>query len=791
MPERISQPEKPFFPPEAREAAVLVLTPEEKEILAKLPVELPEEQVLELKRIAQVIAGDLGMKVKLGEPGKGSFFNLERCEITLDPLHIAGNPSAAKIIAAHEGAHRRLTRGPETLGVKPELIEELFGKATGFAYVSNAIEDPTVNNWTKKEFEGLRGDFDKVYGEALAKEHIPLGLDHPEAQAVVRRTGTIPNFVWVGSELIRVWHTGKFSKNIKKIMPKAAEVLGKVFLPAKRVFQTLPEYAYDEIKVLESARERFRIVYQEIWPHIQELVEEDFKNEAERKMTEERLKEKLRQDGVEKTTEDLEQGKTGTTLDDLPEESRKELAQAMRKASQAQEETQKEQKEKLTQEEEVFEKETEAIEKERQALEKRKETAAGEEAGELKKQEERLKIREAINQEKQKKIQEQKELQEREQKEMEEEAALPLEMNDLSEKLKKELEKEFNKLPQKERERLLQRAEKTLQELEDKLNETMESRLNPDQPESHKEYGERKEKEEAGARQKKEREREFAEIKETAEKIAEESKTEYDKIRAEMDDVIEDLYNRLEDFFVLQRDPKWLKGFRAGTRLTLFKAMQFASGAKPEAYREMWERKTVPKRFEYKFSLVVDLSESMSEENKIEETRKGLIVLAEVLNRLGIDFEVLGFNGVVKTLLIKDFDKEFDEEAQEKITGLTKQPFGGTPTAGALKNAGRRMKERAGKDNFIVVLTDGEPDDTEAVKTAIRNLLLDAETPIKVVGVGLGKGTGFVRDLFPSAVGNIQATKLPEKLSALLEEMIINPGLFTTGEDAKTRFIGV
>ncbi|MBI5077537.1 VWA domain-containing protein [Candidatus Falkowbacteria bacterium] len=783
----------PEILPSVEKRAVLALTQKEKEILDRLPVKLEEETILELKRIAQVIAGDLGMKVKLGEPGKGSFFDSEKGEITLDPLHIAEAPERARMIAAHEGAHRRLTRGPKTLGVQPELIEELYGKAIGFAYTSNVIEDPAVNNWTKKEFEGLRGDFDKTYSKMFEKEHIPLGLDHPEVQAIIRRIGTIPNLVWVGSELIRAWQTGKFSKGIKKVRPLVAEVLGKTFLPSKRASNALPEYGYNETQVLEAARERFRIVYEEIWSPVQKLIEEDLKNEAERKMVENELKQKLQQKGTEGMAKDLEQGKTGTPLDNLPDDLRKELAEAMKKAAKKQGESLEQEAKNFSQETEEIKKEGEKIKKTKKELAEKKKTAAGKEAEELKKEEDKLKTREEINSAKKQDLEEKKEEHKKAiEREITQKENIPLEMNELSEKLKKELGQAFDRLPKKEQERLRGEAEQTLQDLEDALNETVESKMNPDQPESHAEFRERKENEKAEARREEERGREYKEMKKAAKEIAEAGRTEYDKIRAEMDDVIEDLYNRLEEFFTRERHPKWRQGFRAGPRLTLSRAMQFASGAKPEAYREMWEQKTVPTRFEYKFSLVVDLSQSMSEGNKIVETRKGLIVLSEVLNRLGIDFEVIGFNGDIGAVLLKDFDKKFDEETEEGLARLIKTPAGNTPTAGALKLAYGRLKEHVGKDNFIVVLTDGVPypEGTKPTQNLVRKILRDEEAPIKVVGVGLGENTGFVRDLFPSAVGDICVKDLPETLGNLLEEMITNPELFKMNEEAKERFIG-
>ncbi len=75
-------------------------------------IEIPNETLETLKIIAQRVGGDFGMKVELGKPGGGSYFNPEDRSITFDPLHIKENPEKAKFVAGHEGAHRAITLGP-------------------------------------------------------------------------------------------------------------------------------------------------------------------------------------------------------------------------------------------------------------------------------------------------------------------------------------------------------------------------------------------------------------------------------------------------------------------------------------------------------------------------------------------------------------------------------------------------------------------------------------------------------------------------------------------------------
>lgn len=782
------------------------LTDEEKEILKNLPVEINEEDILELKRISKIIGGDLGMKVRIGEPGKGSFFNTKEIEIVLDPLYFAEKPEEGRMVAAHEGGHRRLTRGPQTIGLKPDLIEKLYGQLIGFAYLNNVIEDPTVNSWVTKEFEGLKSDFEKTYDKMLTQEHVPLGLNHPEIQAIISRTGTIPNVVWFGSELIRYGQGKKFSREIKKRRPIVARALGQSLRPAIKAFGTLPETTFNESEVIEKARERFRIIYEEIWPHLQALIEEDKKNEAKRQMLQEQIKQQGQkteeQQGQQKggdqqkksnqTVEDIEKGQTNTPLDKLPKDLRQELAKAIKKGRENQQQDLTQEKETLKQEEEKIERERREIEKKKRELEERAQRATSpKEKEEIEKELKKINQQKAVNANQKEQINQKKKNHQKRKTEVENGTSTPIEMNGLSEELKKALDKIFKELPKKDQERLNQGAGKTLKELEDKLNKEIGSKLNNDQAESHAEHDKRIEREEEAKKEQEKKEGAFEETKRKAREIAEASKTEYDRIRAEVDDIIEDLHHRLEEFFIRERHPKWQKGYRSGPRLNVFRAMQFASGAKTDAYREMWDRKTAPQRFDYKFSLVIDTSSSMSKGGKITETRKAVIVLAEVLKRLGIDFEILVFNGYINVMPIKDFENEFTTETEGNIVNYLSSPEGSTPTSSALERAHQGLKNYHAKDNFIVMLTDGQPcpEGQKPTKKLVREILQNEELVVKIIGLGLGQDTEFVKQLFPSALSNIEAKDLPETLAALLEEMITNPEQFNFDEENKQNFL--
>lgn len=767
---------------------VMALTPEEKELLENLPIKVDEQTVLDLKSLTRVIAGDLGVEVKLGQPGGGSYCDPERGQIVLDPLHIAENPAGARMVAAHEGCHRRFTRGPLTLGVKKDVIQELYGKQLGYAYISNAVEDPVVNNGAVRISSGLKPDFDATYDHMFEKENIPLGLDHPEVKNLIRRTGTIPNVVWVGSELIRYWHQQRFSTDLGKIRPEVAKILEQVSEPASRAFSELPEYMYDELGIIRSARERFRIVYEEIWPKLQPLIKEDLDNEAKRQMMQQQMAEEMKQKGASQMAEDLKKGQSGTPLDDLPPELREELAKAMEQAASAQAEADKQEAEQQAGEEKDLQQAGEELKKEKAELEAEK-SAGKTPKEELKKKEEQLKVKEQIQAEKKKQLEQKKKEQGEEGKpegedEGEKQPDLPIDMNDLSDDLKKELKKAYAKLPAKERKELEEKARKQLEDLEDALTSEDEAKLGKDKPKSHKEFHDDEDRTDK-------KDKEQKRMEKAAKDIIEKGKTGYERIREEVDETIDRLFNELEEFFIAERQPKWRKGFESGPRLSLFKAMQFASGAKADAYRDMWERKDKPKRFDYRFWLVIDLSQSMQEGGKIQETRKGVVAISEVLERLTLPFGLIVFSGDIGVKVIKGCDQDFDDATKEKLVAALSRPDGSTPTASAVRKAYELIKEDAGKNNYVVTLTDGQPypEGFGPTKRIVKEMLSDEEVSVRPVGVGLGEGTGFVADLFPSSVKDISAEELPETLGALFEEMITNPDAFGMDESDREEFL--
>ena len=759
-----------------------------------------------LKIIAQRVGGDFRMEVKLGEPGGGSFFNPEDCSITFDPLHIKENPELAIFTAGHEGAHRAITLHPRELGLSQEKIRELYSQI-GFGYIQNVIEDPAVNDWMTEKFPGLKEYTQKTYDEELKEEGVVLS--ESEVRRIADQLGYWPKFAQYGSEIIRDWHQGRFSQELDPAVRKALE---RTIDDARKSRTTIPDpKKSDRKEIIRTARERFRINTENIWPEVRKLVEMDLRTEEKRQMLkdfrqkqkelEQKRKEmeqaqkegdKEKQERLQEEIKQLE--KELDPFNGLPEDVKKELQGQIDKAvREAVEKFNKEIEEKEKQIEEA-KKRQEELEKEIQELEEKLRSAQGKEKEELEKEIQKKKAEKLEQEMKQKQAEKDlKDIQDAFDN-IQSGQEMPYPEDKLSEKTKQELEKLFNKLPRRKREELENKAKKQLEDFEDKINKDLEGKLNPDKPESHKERREREAKEREAEKKREEAEKERKKMEKKLEEFRRERMTEYDKAYEEVADIINLLYIRLKKFLLPERHPKWQKGFPSGSKLDLEKAMQ--AEADPRYLGKIWERKTIPHKFDYRFSILVDLSGSMQGE-KIEETFKGVVVLAEVLERLGIQYEIIGFQDDI--IPYKSFREKLNNELRNKISIAKKEPYnegvhnqaGWNSDGYCLQRTYERLLQNAGKDNFLIVLSDGMPvpdEEHSGPEYDLNKVVKDIieEKKIKIIGIGLGPDTEHVKEYYPQGFANMKMKVTDEErrqgqkdfvevFADLLEDMIRHP----------------
>jgi uncharacterized protein YegL len=276
----------------------------------KFKAEAPKEKELSerlerFKNMARVIGEDFDMKVEVGkQPGWRYIFKpVNKIEVDPNDVKEKGLDYCFGI-TAHEGSHRKISR--------TDFIPKKIWQERGFSFLMNAVEDPRVNNWISEKYDGAKDWLQKVYDQDLSAEE-------KGSEIAQRKVGYMPKHIQFGLEVIRYWHTGKFSKDLPK---EVKEALEKTIKYSELAYQNLPDTTNpSEEEISEAAKRAYKIVYSSIWPEYQKLVDKAFEDEKMRQMI---------KDLIEKGEIKLEEGGEGKEgeplpLDELPEDLRKKL----------------------------------------------------------------------------------------------------------------------------------------------------------------------------------------------------------------------------------------------------------------------------------------------------------------------------------------------------------------------------------------------------------------------------------------------------------------------------------
>lgn len=119
--------------------------------------------------------------------------------------------------------------------------------------------------------------------------------------------------------------------------------------------------------------------------------------------------------------------------------------------------------------------------------------------------------------------------------------------------------------------------------------------------------------------------------------------------------------------------------------------------------------------------------------NRVIDVEKEVSILfGEILNEFNIDFSIDSFYSKTRNystyLTIKDFDESWNI-AKNKIGAV--EPSGYTRIGAALRHSGKRLEKRATKNKWVILLSDGKPNDYDKyegkygvndVKQALREL---------------------------------------------------------------------
>lgn len=119
--------------------------------------------------------------------------------------------------------------------------------------------------------------------------------------------------------------------------------------------------------------------------------------------------------------------------------------------------------------------------------------------------------------------------------------------------------------------------------------------------------------------------------------------------------------------------------------------------------------------------VLLDLSESTNEyvrgtENTVVGlAREAAALLADAINRIGDPFAIHGFSSDgrhdVEYFRFKDFDAPYDDYAKARLAGMSGQLS--TRMGAAIRHAGEMLHRQGTQKKLLLVLTDGEPSDTD------------------------------------------------------------------------------
>lgn len=703
---------------------------------------VPEELVL----IAQRVGGDFGMKIEMGKPGSGSYFDTEKVCITLDPLQIEKDPTLARFVVAHEGGHRAISVSPRELGLQQNKINELFGQI-GFGFVQNSIEDPADNDWVKERFPGLETEVKTVYDDQFERENVVLST--PEITKIQQGLGYWPKFAIYGSEVIRHWHQGRYSESLDN---EVESVLDSTQADVTKSIRAIP--ATDSLvrgDVLEKARFRFKNNTERIWPKVKTLIEQDVRDMENRSVAQDlkSVKEKLEQ--KKKELEQAEAAQNQDQIDELKEEIEK-LEKSI---------------EQFGISEELLK---ELLDKIQQALDEMSQSPQtdGEEGTPVPMDKLSEKLRRALREAFDKLPKGQQD--EIRQKSLEE-------LKKIEDALNKSLRGQLNKDQTPSHEEL-DKQEKT----EEKEADSKKKNITGVQRQSLRDTVINREWE--------------SQIS----KVREGLLTEYEKQRKEVSGLIDFLFMRLKRILKPEDYGGEDSGYSSGQIVDMGRAMQGEHDIDQKS--KMWIREQEPGHKDYRFWHLVDLSGSMSGQ-PIRETFKGFIVVSEAVDRVedyntedvAIHQGITGFNE--KVFEYKSYRDRFTRSLEEKLGGMVSQPegegSGGTSTDLGTKAALTHLMEGLGESgNFLLTYTDGQPN--RGSQEPLRQMILStkeerAKKKIRLGLVWVGsisdekeaekelaqmvKHYGYDFGIMMPATGADQS--FASKLADLIENIIENP----------------
>lgn len=730
--ESVSEPERVYHAlNQKKEKDVLAeFTPEQQ-------AEIKEKQRI-LSSLAYFIGKDFKIPVELNNPGAGWHWDFQANVIRIDPKDLLEKPmDYLRFVISHEGGHRRISR--------TDFIPLDEWQQPGFSFMMNAVEDPRDNNFVAESYPKFREQMSLAYQQ-------DLDFEAKAKQKADQKLGYQPRFMQAGFEYIKQWFKEAEGKDFQLSEDLPEDVRAAVTVTLESAHDSWLRYPSrqeadnggrigrkkvdGEALIREYAKLSYEINRDEVWPEFKKLVEADMEDQK----TQELLKD-MQQNGEGEQKENGEGGGQGlpqNLRDKLTPEERQALKEAIKKAI---DEAQKEQKE---------------------AQNQAQGQQGGEEQGEGKSQ-------------------------------TDSEGGptgKPVDLSSLSQELKQKIKEYIESLPEDQQKEIAEKARAALKEFEDALNEELQGKLSDD-PEKKAERERKLEKRDeieqsetsAGERviskgSVKEKPTKILGQRVFSEKLAEMEKgeNEYEKYRKEVMPLIDKLEAELRQIFVDRKVTAWKGGFKGGKRIDIKRRIQEKAKDVPVMESHAWQRRERPDEKEYAITILNDVSGSMAWDGKSTSDLKAKIVLAEVLNKIGINTEIIGFND--ELVEYQNFGQDISKEVREHIGEMPqvvrskrcdqcKMDHNATDIGWATKVAAERLAKQKAKQKILITISDYQLE--ESPKHPARDYALDKiresleEMDLSLIDIDLGHG-GF------------RIETLPETLAELIKKAIANEG---------------
>lgn len=246
----------------------------------------------------------------------------------------------------------------------------------------------------------------------------------------------------------------------------------------------------------------------------------------------------------------------------------------------------------------------------------------------------------------------------------------------------------------------------------------------------------------------------------------------YIDYREETRALTDDLVTYFTEKFKMDTDYTYKNNQRRGNRLQrgwtskiLGRTALGTTAIEPEVF----ERRSIPKKPQFVWSVIIDNSGSCSGDT-IEEEKKTAVALAEVASRLNIPLEIVTFGGPNEYTFLKTFDQELHGDQLSRLVQLDADQ--GTPDVVTLNAACTSVADYADSFNrpynFVYFMTDGA-----SGSGSIQSVIDKFKRDMVITGVGLaGAANSISRTWGKNSVGVEDVSRLSDTLIRKIEEQI-------------------